>query len=449
MDTRVEHFAPGESGPLDLKLRNRRKFLKNGAMLASFALGGLREANGQAAGSEAAEAQSAGAQPKDRLAYGERSRFEDTGRIGSTGLYTFEGVRTKDFGLRTPLQDSVGILTPAPLHFVISHGYDPPDIDPQQHRLLIHGLVDRPFILSLQELKRLPSVSRIHFIECNANSAPSGPAAETRNKRTATVQETHGYTSCSEWTGVPLSLLLNQAGVQKGAAWIVAEGAEAGKHTKSIPLEKATDDALVAYGQNGEALRPQQGYPLRLLVPGWEGINNVKWLRRIKVVDQPYMGMWESTKYPSLRLDGKARWFQFEMGPRSVITRPSGGQHLPTPGTYEISGLAWSGRGAIRRVEVSTDGGKTWKDAHLQEPIHRKAHTRFGMSWDWNGDAALLQSRCTDEVGQVQPTLEELGNIWDVKPDFWQRTSFIVGHFNAIQPWKVTPEGDVFNAIFS
>jgi sulfane dehydrogenase subunit SoxC len=351
--------------------------------------------------------------------------------------------------LRTPLQDSVGIITPASLHFVISHGYDPPDIDPQQHRLLIHGLVDHSLILSVDDLKRLPSVSRIHFLECNANSAPSGPAAEIRNRKTATAQETHGYTSCSEWTGVPLSLLLNHVGVQKGAAWIVAEGSEAGKHTKSIPLEKAMDDVLVAYGQNGEALRPQQGYPLRLLVPGWEGINNVKWLRRIKVVDEPYMGMWESTKYPSLRLDGKARWFQFEMGPRSVITRPSGGQHLPTPGTYEITGLAWSGRGTIRRVEVSVDGGKTWKDAHIQEPALRKAHTRFGMSWDWNGDDAILQSRCTDDDGQIQPTQIELATIWNVKPDFWQRTSFIVGHWNAIQPWKVDRDGSVYNAIFS
>ncbi len=421
---------------------SRRRFLKGGAALAGFAVGGMRSASGQAPDSETP------ATPPRSLAYGERSPFETSARIGSTGLYTFEGTRTKDFGLRTPLQDTVGIITPASLHFVISHGYAPPDIDPQQHRLLIHGMVDRPLILSVEDLKRLPSVSRTHFIECNANSAPAGPAAETRNKKTATVQETHGYTSCSEWTGVPLSDLLNQVGVQKGAAWIVAEGSEAGKHTKSIPLEKAMDDVLVVYGQNGEALRPQQGYPLRLLVPGWEGINNVKWLRRIKLVDQPYMGMWESTKYPSLRLDGKARWFQFEMGPRSVITRPSGGQHLPTPGSYEITGLAWSGKGAIRRVEVSTDGGKTWQDAHMQEPVHRKAHTRFGLMWNWDGEEAMLQSRCTDDEGQVQPTLAELESIWNVKPDYWRRTSFIVGHFNAIQPWKVDRDGSVYNAIF-
>ncbi len=425
------------------KQSDRRRFLKSGAALAGLAVGGLQTATGQTAASETALVL-----PKDPLAYGERSRFEDAVRIGSTGLYTYDGTRTKDFGLRTPLQHSVGIITPAPLHFVISHGFAPPDLDPQQHRLLIHGLVNRPLVLTMEELKRLPSVSRIHFIECNANSAPAGPAAETRNKKTATVQETHGYTSCSEWTGVPLSVLLNQVELQKGAQWIVAEGAEAGKHTKSIPMEKAMDDVLVAFGQNGEALRPEQGYPIRLLVPGWEGINNVKWLRRIKVVDQPYMGMWESTKYPSLRLDGKARWFQFEMGPRSVITRPSGGHRLAGAGSYEITGLAWSGRGAIRRVEVSTDGGKTWKDAHLQEPVHRKAHTRFGFGWEWDGQETTLLSRCTDDEGQVQPTLAELESIWKVKPDFWQRTSFIVGHFNAIQPWRVASDGSVFNAIF-
>jgi sulfane dehydrogenase subunit SoxC len=427
---------------MNSKLSDRRRFLKNGVALAGLAVGGIRPASAQTP-----ESEPPGVHPQDLHAYGERSRFENAVRIGRMGLYP-RGGPSVDFGLRTPLQDSVGILTPAPLHFVISHSYEPPDIDPQQHQLMIHGLVDRPLIFTLEELKRLPSVTRIYFIECNANSAPAGPVKETRNKKTATVQETHGYTSCSEWTGVPLSVLLSQAGVQKGASWLVAEGSEGGKHTKSIPLEKAMDDVLVAYGQNGEALRPQQGYPLRLVVPGWEGINNVKWLRRIKVVDQPYMGMWESTKYPSLRLDGKARWFQFEMGPKSVITRPSGGQRLSGPGFYEITGLAWSGRGAIRRVEVSTDGGRTWKDAELQGPIHRLAHTRFGLGWNWDGEEAVLQTRCTDEEGQVQPTLEELASIWQVKPDFWQSTSFIVGHFNAIQPWKVTRDGSVFNAIF-
>jgi sulfane dehydrogenase subunit SoxC len=248
---------------------------------------------------------------------------------------------------------------------------------------------------------------------------------------------------------VPLSLLLKEAGVQKRAIWIIAEGAEESMHTKSIPLEKAMDDCLVAYGQNGEAVRPEQGYPLRLLVPGWEGINSVKWLRRIKLVDQPVMAMFESTRYPSLRRDGKARWFQFELGPKSVITYPSGGQRLSTPGFYEITGLAWSGGGAIRRVEVSTDGGRTWKDAELQPPVTSKAHTRFVFGWNWNREEAVLQSRSTDERGEVQPTIVEIAKIWRVEPDYFRDPYAIVGHFNAIQPWKVTRDGSVYNALFS
>ena len=428
---------------MNAKPSGRRRFLKVGAATAGLAVGALRAASGAVAGTDATELH-----PKDLHAYGERSRFEDsTIRIGSMGRWT-TGSGTADFGFRTPLQESVGIITPSSLHYVVSHGYEPPDIDRRQHRLLIHGMVDRPLIFTMDDLLRLPSLSRTHFLECNANSAPfSGPAGAARIAQTATVQQTHGLTSCSEWTGVAVPLLLEKVGVQKGAAWLIAEGSEAGEHTKSIPLEKAMDDLLVAYGQNGEALRPQQGYPLRLLVPGWEGINNVKWLRRIKVVDKPYMGMRESTKYPSLRMDGKARWFQFEMGPKSVITRPSGGQRLTGPGFYEITGLAWSSGGAIRRVEVSTDGGRTWKDAELQGPIHPKAHTRFGLDWEWNGEEAVLKTRSTDERGEVQPTIEEFAKIWNVDPDYFQLTSNIVGHFNAIQPWKVNRDGSVRNAL--
>ena len=425
------------------KESGRRRFLKNGAALAGLAVGAMQPASGQDAGAEKTEAH-----PKDLHAYGERSRFESSVRLGAMGLYdpASSGYH-RDFGFRTPTQDSVGIITPASLHFVIAHGYEPPDIDPNEHRLLIHGMVDHPLIFSLEELKRLPSVTRIHFLECNADSAPSGPTGAFRTAPGATAQDTHGFTSCSVWTGVPLSILLKQAGVQAGATWIVGEGSEKGKHTKSIPIEKAMDDVLVAYGQNGEALRPQQGYPMRLLVPGWEGINNVKWLRRIKVVNEPYMGMWESTKYPSLRMDGLSRWFQFEMGPRSVITRPSGGQKLPGPGFYEISGLAWSGGGVIRKVEVSTDSGNTWKEAEIQGPVNPKAHTRFGFAWNWNGEETVLQSRCTDERGETQPTPVELAKFWRVEPEFFRTTGTIPGHFNAIQPWKINRDGSVQNAL--
>ena len=435
---------------MDAKEPGRRRFLKKGAVLAGLAVGAIRSARGQTPGPATPDKPA-----NDLYTYGGRSRFENSVRTGTNGRWNDQrpGV-PRDYGFRTPLQDSVGIITPNSLHFILNHGYDSPDIDPREHRLMIHGLVDRPLIFTLEELERLPSVSRIHFVECHGNSAPSGASFApglARTQPTATPQQTHGLISCSEWTGVPLSTLLSDAGVKKGASWIVAEGAEQGKHTESIPIEKAMDDVLVAYGQNGEAVRPEQGYPLRLLVPGWEGINSVKWLRRIKVVDGPYMAMRESTKYPDVRVDGRSRWFQFEMGLKSVITRPSGGQRLPGRGFYEITGLAWSGGGAIRRVEVSTDGGRTWKDAELQGPVHPKAHTRFRFPWNWDGEEVVLQSRCTDERGEVQPSVAELGKILgaNFSLDYFQSRPDTISHFNAIQPWRVTRDGSVQNAIFS
>jgi sulfane dehydrogenase subunit SoxC len=424
---------------MNSKRPGRRQFLKNSAALAGLAAGAITPAGATPPASESVE---------QLHAYGERSHFENWTRKGKHLWPPGGASGTRDYGFRTPLQYQLGMITPAPLHFTISHGNEPRDIDPAQHRLLIHGLVDSPLIFSLDEIKRLPSVSRFHFVECNANSGPTGPAGAARRAATATPQETHGLTSCSLWTGVPLSLLLQQAGVQKSATWMIAEGDDPPKHLKSIPIEKAMDDCLVAYGQNGEAVRPEQGYPLRLIVAGWEGINNVKWLRRIKLVDQPYMDMRESTKYPSLRLDGKARWFQFELGPKSVITRPSGGQQLAGPGFYEISGLAWSGGGAIHRVEISTDDGKTWKDAQLQDPVARKAHTRFVFPWEWNGEEAVLQSRCTDERNEVQPTRDEIAKIWHIDMNYYNTSTNLVGHFNAIQPWKINRDGSVFNALF-
>ena len=416
------------------KEHSRRRFLKGSAALAGVALGATRSGKGQTP-----EADTSESRLNEARAYGVRSGFEDSAR--TFNRRTSNSLGRRGPALYTPLQVSRGIITPSPFHYVISHGYIPPKIDPRQHRLMIHGMVDRPLIFTLEELQRLPSVSRTYFLECAGNTGRSHLQKET-------VQETHGWTSCSEWTGVPLSLLLNEAGVHPEASWLVAEGAEPGKHTKSIPLEKAMDDILVAYGQNGEAVRPEQGYPLRLVVPGWEGISNVKWLRRIKVVDEPYMGRSEATQYPSLRMDGKARWYQWEIGPKSAITFPSGGQRLPGSGFYEITGLAWSGGGTVRRVELSTDGGRTWKDAELQEPVLRLAHTRFRMAWNWNGEEAVLQSRCTDERGVVQPTLAEFGKVWGVAPDYWQSTTNFINHFNVIFPWKVSRDGSVHNALF-
>ena len=435
---------------MDSKQADRRRFLKGSAALAGLASAGVIYP------ASAQTPTTGDRRPDEWYDYGVRSRFVKSMRIGTNGRRGRDprpGV-PRDYGFRTPLQDTFGTITPASLHFIINHGYDPPDIDPAEHRLMIHGLVDRPLIFTLDELQRLPSVTRMHFVECAGNSTPSGTGFAPGLARTlppANVQQTHGLTSCSEWTGVPLSLLLEQAGVKRNGTWVVAEGVEQGMHMKSIPIEKALDDTLVVYGQNGEPIRPEQGYPLRLLTPGYEGINNVKWLRRIKVVDQPYMGMRESTKYPSLRVDGKARWFQFEMGPKSVITRPSGGQRLAGPGFYEITGLAWSGGGTIRKVEVSTDGGRTWKEAEVQGPAHSKAHTRFRMPWTWNGSEVELQSRCTDDRGDVQPSAAELGRFIgaSLSLDYFKERPDSINHFNAIQPWRVMRDGSVQNAIFA
>ena len=426
---------------MNSKQSGRRRFLKEGAALAGLAVGAIRSASAQI---QTAAADLPGGRLKGTkyvTAYGERSHYEaeDSKRIHDYPDRPFPAKKL------TPLQDSVGIITPNAMHFVADH-YTPPDIDPRQHRLMIHGMVDRPLVYTLEELKRLPSASRIYFMECLANSNVkdrNGPISET-------VQEIHGRTSCSEWTGVPLSVLLNQAGVQKGGSWLVSEGSDAGHYTYSLPLAKAMDDVLVAYGQNGEAVRPEQGYPLRLLVPGWEGPFSVKWLKRIKVVDHPYMTKMETVLHAYLRPDlgGKALWFQFEMPPKSVITRPSGGQRLAGPGFYEITGLAWSGAGTIRRVEVSTDRGRSWNVAKLQEPVHPKAHTRFHYEWNWDGEEAVLMSRSTDERGQVQPSLAELSKRWGVNEEYWLKTNITAFQFNPIQPWRVTREGTVRNAIF-
>lgn len=292
-------------------------------------------------------------------------------------------------------------------------------------------MVDKPLRLTMDDLKRMPSASRIMFIECSGNGL-----TEWEKPTLRTVQGTHGLTSTSEWTGVRLSTVLAEAGVQDGAAWILAEGADAAVMTRSIPIDKAMDDAILAYAQNGEALRPEQGYPLRLLLPGYEGNTQIKWLRRLEVGDKPFMTREETLKYTDLLPDGTARQFTLTMDAKSVITFPSGAMQLPRPGFYEITGLAWSGRGRIAEVEVSADGGKTWAKAALQEPVLDKCHTRFRLPWVWDGAEAVLQSRCTDETGYRQPTLAELVQA---------RGTRSVYHLNAIQSWRIAQNGEVSN----
>ena len=358
-------------------------------------------------------------------AYGERSPFEASMRRVRESRWD------QAAGSQTPLQDLRGSITPSALHFERHHA-GIPEIDPAQHRLLIDGLVERPLVFTMAEIERLPAVSRVYFLECSGNSRVKWSPAQPDTD----AQAAFGMTSCSEWTGVPLSVLLREAGVSAEASWLVAEGADACRMTRSVPLEKALDDTLVAYGQNGEALRPAQGYPLRLLIPGWEGNISIKWLRRLQLVDRPYMTREETSKYTDLMPNGEARQFTFAMDAKSVITRPSGGQRLDAPGFYQISGLAWSGRGRVRRVEVSTDGGRSWVEAQLQEPVLPLAHTRFRFDWTWDGSDTTLASRCIDETGNVQPTRGALVAVRGTQSSY---------HNNAIQGWRVRPDGAVEN----
>jgi len=330
---------------------------------------------------------------------------------------------------RTPLGDLDGIITPNGLFYERHHG-GVPTIDPEQHRLMLHGLVDRPMIFTMEDIRRFPSQSRIHFLECSGNPVYTKPYGKT-------ASDLVGLLSCAEWTGVSLKLVLEEAGLRPEAKWLVAEGADAAALSRSIPIEKCLDDAMLIYSQNGERLRPQQGYPLRLLVPGFEGNMNVKWLRRLKAVTEPAYSREETSKYTDLMPDGTAREFTFYMEAKSIITRPSGGQKLKQAGFHEITGIAWSGHGKIKRVDVSVDDGKNWQEAQLQEPILTRALTRFRLPWHWDGQPAVIQSRAIDETGYVQPTFAELTSVRGVHSFY---------HNNAIQPWRIDAEGEVTNA---
>lgn len=349
--------------------------------------------------------------------YGKRAPFERATRLaGATSSLT-------------PLQTLHGIVTPSALHFERHHN-GVPVIEPSRHRLLVHGLVEQPMTFTLEEITRFPSRSRLAFIECSGNSG-----GEWHTPAGRTVQETHGLFSTSEWTGVPLALLLREVGAKPEATWMLAEGSDAGTTARSIPLAKALDDALICYAQNGEALRPEQGYPLRLLLPGWEGNANIKWLRRLKLGQAPFMTRNETSHYTDLMPDGTARQFTLDMDAKSVITSPSGGQQVRA-GFVEIRGLAWSGRGRITLVDVSTDGGHTWHEAQLQDPVLPKCATAFRLPWRWDGQEATLQSRCTDETGYVQPTRQALVAVRGINSTY---------HYNAIQSWLVTMDGAVRN----
>jgi len=344
---------------------------------------------------------------------GKRSGFEQPMR------------KPSDISSRTPLQDMYGTITPSDLHYERHHA-GVPVIDPTKHELLIHGLVKKPMKFTVDELKRFPAVSRICFIECAGNFRGG--------REDLTPQDVLGLTSQSEWTGVLLSTILREVDVDPRAKWFLAEGSDAAVMTRTIPIAKAWDDAIIAYAQNGEAIRPEQGYPVRLLLPGFEGNMNIKWLRRIEFSEEPYMTREETSKY-TYPVKDKIRMFSFEMDARSIITYPSYPQKV-NKGWIEIRGIAWSGRGKVDKVEVSTDGGKSWEPANLQEPVLSKAHIYFRYLWNWDGIPTEILSRVTDETGYIQPTLAQLIEA---------RGTNIGGyHMNPITAWKIKSDGSVF-----
>jgi len=330
-----------------------------------------------------------------------------------------------------PLQGLFGIITPSGLHFERHHqGWH--DIDPSKHRFMINGLVKNPKVYTMDDLMRLPSVSRMHFIECGANTA-----MEWGNVAVPTVQYSHGMLSCCEFTGVPLSVLLEDCGYdKKNGKFILAEGADGSSMTRTISMDRALDDVIVAWGMNGEMLRPENGYPLRLVVPGVQGVSWVKWLRRIEVGDKEYGTKDEAIHYIDSMPDGMYRQYTSIQECKSVITTPSAGQMLLDKGFYNITGLAWSGRGKIKRVDVSVDGGRNWRTARLEGPINTKCLTRFNINWVWDGSPVVLQSRAIDDTGYVQPKINELRAV---------RGTRSIYHNNAIQSWKVSESGEVSN----
>ena len=367
-------------------------------------------------------------QPVAVRPYGVPSKYEaNLQRRESPGL-TRVSAASVSFA---PLQGLFGIITPNGLHFERHHqGWV--DIDPAKHRLMINGMVKQEMVFTMEDLMRLPSVSRIHFIECGANTG-----MEWGNVAVPTVQYTHGMLSCCEFTGVPLSILLDMAGADtKKGKYILAEGGDGSGMTRTISMEMALDDVLVVWGMNGEMLRPENGYPLRLLVPGVQGVSSVKWLRRIEVGDMPYATKDEAVHYMDLMPDGMHRQYTSIQECKSVITTPSGGQQLLETGFYNISGMAWSGRGKVKRVDVSVDGGRNWREARMETPVLTKAITRFNIDWVWDGKPAILQSRATDETGHIQSSYRMLREV---------RGTRSIYHNNAIQSWKVDTNGEVSN----
>jgi sulfane dehydrogenase subunit SoxC len=428
--------APDPRLPIeaDTKVSPRRQFLQSaGAVFAAASVGSGSALAQSPATADAMppsppavpESMKVPGAPVGAKVYGEPSPFESK-VIRNVPANQTQYISSTS---RTPLGALDGIITPSGLFYERHHG-GVPVIDPAQHRLMLHGLVKTPMIFTMDDLRRFPSVSKIYFLECSGNPVYTKPYGRT-------ASDLVGLVSCGEWTGVALKTLLDEAGISAAAKWVMAEGADAAAMTRSIPIDKCLDDALVVYSQNGERLRPEQGYPLRLLLPGFEGNMNVKWLRRLKVTDAPVYSREETAKYTDLLPDGTARQFTFYMEAKSIITSPSGGQQIPGQGFVEIRGIAWSGHGKIKRVDVSVDGGNNWAEAALQEPVLTRALTRFRHPWQWDGKPTVIQSRAVDETGYVQPSFPQL---------LGERGDNSFYHNNAVQPWRVAANGEVSNA---
>lgn len=410
---------------------DRRGFLRKSAALAGGAIAGGAATQADAAQLPVPSSALEMGRPIPAAVYGQPSKHEAHVARRRTDVFV-NRQNWSDWSM-TPLQHQHGIVTPTGLIFERHHA-GIPDIDPATHRLAIHGMVKRPLVFTMDDLLRYPSVSRFHFLECSGNGL-----TDWLKPASTTVQQTHGLLSCAQWTGVPVAWLLDEAGIAPGAKWVAFEGADGSSHTRSVPIDKVMSDALICYAQNGEMLRPEHGYPVRLFVPGWEGNVSVKWLRRIKVGDQPWHFRSETARYTDPMPEGKWRQFSFMMECKSVITRPSGGMKLPGPGWHEIQGFAWSGNGSIRAVDVSLDGGRNWQEATLEAPILDRSLTRFRFRWNWDGAPATIMSRAVDSTGYVQPTVADI-----------QKSRAIAGfvqHHNGVQPWSVAANGEVKNAI--
>ncbi|MBX9846380.1 MAG: sulfite dehydrogenase [Xanthobacteraceae bacterium] len=362
-----------------------------------------------------------------------RSSHVEISRIPEAG----PGMRKVDpsdaINSKAPLHKLMGTITPSDLHYERSHA-GVPDLDPAKHRLLVHGMTEKSLVLTMDDIKAMPSVSRVAFLECTGNGWENWKTADGN----LTVQNTHGLISTHEWTGVPLSFILDLVGKNRRSTWMLAEGGDAAGVARSIPLtDEVMAEAILAYGQNGELLRPAHGFPLRLFIPGWEGNLSIKWLRRLKFGDQPFMTRWETARYTQLLANGKARQFQLVQEINSVITAPSGMMQIK-PGNNRITGLAWSGYGKIERVEISTDAGKSWKQAQLNHPVLPKAQVRFQMDWDWDGRPTKIVSRSTDDKGHVQP---------DRKAVIDRMGTNALFHYNGQQTWSIDEKGMVRNVL--